>query len=70
MTITRAQLAAAIDHWGRHGDGGIPGLRLTRQASQLVTVLALMDFHDQPTAALPAGSDLARLAEVALTPSP
>lgn len=69
MILTRAQLAEAIKHWGEHGDDGIEHLKLTRQASALVTVLAQMDYHRQDTAALDDGSELARLADAALRTS-
>lgn len=59
--VTREQLVRAVQHWGAVGEDGEPGMRLTRQASALVTVLALMDFEHESEVALPANGSLAGL---------
>jgi hypothetical protein len=69
LRLQRAELARAIDYWGRNGDGGEPGICLTRQASALVTVLANMDFAREREVMLPAGGRLAELVRRAQVPA-
>lgn len=56
LAISRAELAQAIHHWGEAGQGGEPGMKLAREASVLVEVLALMDFEHQTSVLLPRSS--------------
>lgn len=52
LVLERQDLVVALAYWGTHGSGAEPGLRLTRQASKLVEVLATMDYFGQERVSL------------------
>lgn len=56
LVISRSDLAIAVHHWGLAGEAAVPGLTLSREASVLVEVLAIMDFERQDTVLLPRAS--------------
>jgi hypothetical protein len=61
MILTRQQLADAIVYYGRLAGQG-DGITLPREASKLVDVLAMMDFHRETSVELPDDSERGRLA--------
>lgn len=61
IVFSRSDLARAIQFWDRSGDGAEPGMCLSRQASELVEVLAKLDFARETQVLLAADSALAHL---------
>ena len=66
LVISRSDLALAVHHWGLAGEAGEPGFTLSREASVLVEVLAIMDFERQNTVLLPRASRAGALVAQAL----
>jgi hypothetical protein len=66
LVVSRRDLARAIHHWGCAGHGSVSGMTLTREASVLAEVLAIMDFERQDAVLLPRTSRPGALVEQAL----
>lgn len=66
MQFNTAQLSSAIQYWGVHGQGAIPGEVITREASKLVDVWATMLHMRQDQVELKDGSERCTLVVQAL----